>query len=49
MNSSIYEILLYNITVYSRLESEIYSLCDVSEGCVSLRDLVLEAQRNTQA
>jgi hypothetical protein len=52
MNRSNYEILLYNITVFvmcSRLESELYSLCDVTEGCVLLRNLVLEAQRNTQA
>jgi len=44
--------LLYNIPVFvmcSRLESEIYSLCDVTEGCMSLRNLVLEAERNTQA
>jgi hypothetical protein len=54
MNSSNCEILLYNVTVFvmcSRLESEIlvYSLCDVTECCMSLRNLVLDAERNTQA
>jgi hypothetical protein len=52
MSSSNYEILLYSVTVFvmcSRLESEIYSLCDVIEGCVSLRNFVLGARRNTQA
>jgi hypothetical protein len=52
MSSTNHEILVCHITVFvmlSRLESEIYSFFDVTAGCVSLRNLVLDAERNTQA